>query len=678
MNGHGNRRIGGAILAMLAGLVLPLLLPGAVAAHPLGNFTINHFSRIEAKRDRIRLRYVIDMAEISTLQELQAANITDTTAPSAAELDAYLAEVASRYTQNLLLGLDGSRLDLDCTAKTISMPDGAGGLKTLRTELDYEAKLPNSLGPQPHSITFDDLNHDKRIGWREIVVVADPGLSIFNSTAFGTPVTDELKAYPQDALAAPLDERKAEFGIVSGPAPTGSRSLQARDGARIIQTRDRLAELIAAPKITPLAALLGLLIATVLGSMHAMSPGHGKTVVGAYLVGSRGTAKHAAFLGLTVTITHTAGVFALGVVTLLASKYVLPEKLFPILSFLSGALVLGIGLSLFVRRGRAVLAQRRIGISESLHGGHSHSDHEHDHSHDRHHSDHKHDAHLDEHHQSHEHGHSHMRNDIGDHSQGGHSHGGGELENHHDAHVGSHSHSHFNATHTHSHSHANDTSHASDSHGHHDHGHHEHSHHDHGQRDHHHEHVHSEDGHTHGVADTHVHYHGGRPHSHLPPGADGQPVGWKSLLALGISGGLLPCPSALVVLLAAISLHRVGYGLLLVLAFSAGLAGSLTAVGLLFVYAGRLMKAKSAGKMATLGRIVPVFSSLVITLAGSAICIEALGQAGIHLDSLVTGMSSGFRPAPAIAWLASVAVVGAVLSGGVYWFKSYQRRRHEC
>jgi len=131
------------------------------------------------------------------------------------------------------------------------------------------------------------------------------------------------------------------------------------------------------------------------------------------------------------------------------------------------------------------------------------------------------------------------------------------------------------------------------------------------------------------------------------------------------------------VLLAAISLHRVGYGLLLVVAFSAGLAGSLTAVGLLFVYAGKLMKAKSAGRMATLGRIVPVFSSLVITLAGSAICLEALGQAGIRIGPAISStVSAGFAQNSAMTGFGSVAVVGALVIGGFYWLRQYNRRRH--
>src|SRR5262249_24320116 len=124
------------------------------------------------------------------------------------------------------------------------------------------------------------------------------------------------------------------------------------------------------------------------------------------------------------------------------------------------------------------------------------------------------------------------------------------------------------------------------------------------------------------------HTHGGHSHSHLPPGADGSRITWRSLLALGISGGLLPCPSALVVMLASISLHRVGYGLLLVVAFSMGLAAVLTAIGLLFVYAGRVMKSRLNGRVASTARLIRVLSALFITCAGAAICWQALIQAG--------------------------------------------------
>src|SRR5215813_6806363 len=154
---------------------------------------------------------------------------------------------------------------------------------------------------------------------------------------------------------APLNERVAEWSTVAGQAPANAKPLTLRDGKPVAIVRDSFAELIAAPELTPTVILIGLLIAFALGGMHAMSPGHGKTVVGAYLVGSRGTARHAAFLGATVTITHTVGVFALGFITLFASRYVLPEKLYPVLSFVSGALVVAIGMSLFTKRLRVSL-----------------------------------------------------------------------------------------------------------------------------------------------------------------------------------------------------------------------------------------------------------------------------------------------------------------------------------
>jgi ABC-type nickel/cobalt efflux system permease component RcnA len=372
------------------------------------------------------------------------------------------------------------------------------------------------------------------------------GIRIFNSTVFANGLSDELKAYPQDRLAAPLDERTAQLSFTSGAVPGNAQTLMSRDG-RTAQTpaRDRLAELIAVPNLTPGLVLLGLLFAVVLGATHALSPGHGKTVVGAYLVGSRGTARHAAFLGLTVTITHTAGVFALGLVTLLASEYVVPEKLFPILSLISGAIVVAIGLSLFVRRLRAALR-----LNAHHHHGHDHG-HEHNHHHD------------------------------GD--------------------------------------------------------------------------------------PTQPHAHGGRVHSHLPPGADGAPITWKSLLALGVSGGILPCPSALVVLLAAISLHRVGYGLLLVLAFSVGLASVLTGVGLAFVYAGRLLK--STGALNRLSRVLPIVSAFVITCAGLAISYQALGQAGIDLIATAGTLFARITSAANAPSFTSLGALGLLGLGLVYGLK---------
>jgi ABC-type nickel/cobalt efflux system permease component RcnA len=313
-------------------------------------------------------------------------------------------------------------------------------------------------------------------------------------------------------LTSPLDQRAVSFNVapVTSPGqPTTQPAIQL--SRQFVEGRnDAFTQLITLQNLTLPTLLVALVVAFVWGGMHAMSPGHGKTVVGAYLVGSRGTAWHALFLGLTTTITHTAGVFALGLVTLFASQFIVPEQLYPWLSFLSGLLVMAIGLNLFVSRLRSAGLVQTLKVSETFRVSPTH-DHEHHHHH------------------------------------------------------------------------------------HHDHDHeHDHSHHD---------------------------------HSHLPPGVDGSPVTWRSLLALGITGGLLPCPSALIVLLSAIALGRIGFGLVLVLVFSLGLAGVLTAIGLLFVYAGRLFeRAPSHNRVM---RWLPVVSALFITLAGLGITARALLETGL-------------------------------------------------
>lgn len=556
---------------ILAAFIFSISFATATLAHPLGNFTVNHFVRLDVGFERIGLRYVVDMAEIPAFQELRAADVDGDGSTSGAELEAYLEQMAGKYVDGLSLSVDGTRIPLKLTTKKLTTPAGAGGLPTLRAECDYEGMTPAAGASGTHRLRFKNINHRERTGWREIVVHSAFGIAVFDSSAYGNGVTDEIKAYPKDVLAAPLDERVAELSFARGEAPAGTTALLTRDGRPAGGSRDRLAELTVAPEVTPAVALLGLLIAMALGALHAFSPGHGKTVVGAYLIGSRGTPRHAAFLGLMVTITHTIGVFALGLVTLFASQYVVPERLFPILSFVSGGIVVVIGLSLFVRRLRAALG----------HAGPAHASHDHL-QHDPVHDDH---AHVH------------------------------DLPHHEHPH----------------HEHAGDSS----------------------------------------VAHPHVHSHGGRAHSHLPPGADGAPVSWRSLLALGISGGLLPCPSALVVLLSAISLHRVGYGLLLVVAFSLGLAATLTAIGLAFVYAGRFMKLSATASSSRLVRALPAVSAFVIMCVGVVVCYEALAQAGFHLFAFMDSAAavSGASAANGEPVLASAGAMAALGLGLVFGLK---------
>ena len=276
------------------------------------------------------------------------------------------------------------------------------------------------------------------------------------------------------------------------------------------------------------------------GAMHALTPGHGKTIVGAYLVGSRATVQHALFLGLTTTIAHTTGIFALGLVALFASQFILPEQLYPWLSAISGLIVVGLGLNLFFSRMRDNQWFSRWSSRRSQ----KKSAHRHLHGHD-----HEHEQHL---------------------------------------------HPHVHDHHPHPHAH-----------------------------DHPHPHEHEHEAHL----DAHTHSHGGHTHSHLPPGTDGTPVTWRNLLALGISGGLLPCPSALVLLLSAIALGRVGFGIVLVLAFSLGLAGVLTGLGLLLVCTKRLFEGLPV--QTQLVKVLPTLGALAIALLGAVITVRAVMQIGL-------------------------------------------------
>jgi ABC-type nickel/cobalt efflux system permease component RcnA len=516
-------------LAALLGLVLALALPASALAHPLGNFTINRYARLELQPTEVRLRYVVDMAEIPTFQEKAALE---------RGLDGYRDEHAEALRRGLELSADGAPLPLRVESAQLELPPGQAGLPTLRLSLWLAAPLAERAG----QLRFRDTNFSGRIGWRETIVRASQGVELSESTAPSQDLTNELRVYPDELLTRPLDvgEATTRFRVVGGavsasPAPVDLGRLVGgapATGVPLLGDAASLARMVAAGQLGPGAVVLALLLATLWGAAHALSPGHGKTIVAAYLVGSRGTARHALYLGLTVTATHTLGIYALGLITLFAAAVVLPERLYPWLSLGSGLAVVLVGASLFVARLRAG------GRSDHRHG---HTD---DHAHDHAHGD-GHEHHADGHHHAHPHDHGHD----------------GQAHDHH-------------------------------------------------RRE---EHGHDHHGHAHG----HGHH-----HDHKPPGR----VTPRSLIALGVAGGLLPCPSALVLLLGAIALGQVAFGLLLVFAFSLGLAGVLTAVGIALVHARRLLEAPRLSRLprAAALRWAPVLSALAVTLIGAAMSLQAL------------------------------------------------------
>jgi len=385
---------------LLLAVTLLAVAPAVALAHPLGNFTINHFAGIRVGTDRIALDVVIDRAEIPTFQERQALDTDGDGALSTTETEAARQAACGTLGDELRLVVGGVTVSLAAQSAGLSCPAGAGGLPTMRLVCEYVAALASSL-PSGTTIGFEDRSFSERIGWREIVIAGD-GVALdpaAGSSLVG--VSSRLTTYPTSLLAQPLDERSisvtASLGgptlpvwtasdaePLSGSSPVGASTpslIAAVPGG----VGTELAAIIDARDLSPAVILGSLLVAIALGAIHAISPGHGKTIMAAYLVGTRGTARHAVGLGLTVTVSHTLGVMALAAVTLLAANVLPPERLYPVLGVASGGLVIAIGGSLLLSRLRAVRARRRAVAAHALaHAdGHEHDhDHEHDHEHD--------------------------------------------------------------------------------------------------------------------------------------------------------------------------------------------------------------------------------------------------------------------------------------------------------
>ena len=544
-------------------LLFGLILSSATSfAHPMGNFSVNHYSKVTIKRGEVEVRYLIDMAEIPTFQEIRQFNITPKADdPSASR---YLNGQEQLLKEGLSLENDGQALRLDTISHQVAFADGAGGLQTMKIEFVFRGKLDVTAGA--HKLSYFDSNFPGRTGWKEIVVLGD-GVAIQSSSAPATDRSQELTNYSSDALNSPPQQLSALVGFRTSLSGTEKSTSAAVIGSfsrrtmsqgtsaahqapavarpRAHQGQGRLpgattsfdlsAERstpsgVAAPTLAPLSLAAhaqntprsrftelistqgklsfwvlfsAALIAAGLGALHALEPGHGKTIVAAYLAGSRGTARHAVLLGIVVTAAHTAGVYLLGALTLYASRYIVPEQLYPWLGAISGLSVAGLGIFIFLRQWTG--------------------------------------------------------------ETGEHSHAPGEQ------------HSHWflsmfkQATPT-------------------------------------------------------------APAGRAVIPGDSKPVeralSLRELCMLGITGGIVPCPAALVVLLSAFSLHRIGFGLFLITAFSLGLAAVLVIVGLTMVYAKRVMSSRvPAGNTAL--RYLPFLSSAFMVVLGVGITASAVASVQI-------------------------------------------------
>ena len=507
-----------------------LVAAGVAFAHPMGNLSVNHYARLEPNARGVDVTYVLDLGEIPSFELAKSWGVARDTAQDV--LQAKAQEQARQWISQLSFTENGNALEPKIEGVQLAVSSGAGGLQVFR--ITTKLHIPARGG----RFEYEDHNYPARSGWREILIHPGDRAAVSRASNSDVDVSQALTSYPRDTKAPPGETRAwFEWKPVAGPvtsipkpvivataqpAPppvTAAPSGPDAQAAATPKRNDPISKLLRMDTLSGplLATLIGL--AFWFGALHALEPGHGKTMVAAYLVGSRGTPKHAALLGGMVTFTHTISVFLIGLVTMFLSRYIMPDRISKVLGIVSGLSIVWIGAMLLWRRWRNL---------RHTQGHHHHHPHDHVHPH------------------SHDHDH-------------------------------------------HSHDHAHD-------------------HHHHHDQDHHHDHTH--DGHAH--------------HSHVPDGD----ISLGGLIALGASGGLVPCPSALILLLSAISIGKTGLGMVLLVAFSLGLAIVLTGTGMLVLYAKNLLPETKRNDNA-LFRYMPVVSAAAILVIGV----------------LMTGVSLGIVPA---------------------------------
>jgi nickel/cobalt exporter len=509
-------RRGLALAAFGVLVVAPVATAAPAAAHPLGNFTVNHYNGLRIEASRIVDTAVVDWAEIPTTQLAHGVDADGDTRTTAAERAAYAARRCAEVAAALELEVDGTPSAFRSERTTFEFRPGVAGLRTARLScrLIADARLDGG-----GTVVFRDGFESHRVGWREVTADAE-GVHLERSPVPERSISDQLRRYPDDLLSSPLDVRGATLTVRPGPgqSPTGPGAITVAGPGWAERTVGRVTarfnDLVGRKDLTVGVGLLAVALSVLLGASHALLPGHGKTVMAAYLAGRQGSARDAVVVGATVTVTHTAGVLVLGLALSLSASLA-GDAVLGWLGVVSGALVALVGAGLLVS---ALRGRHASGQGDLAHPSHGRS---------------------------------------------GHTHGPG--------------------------------------------GHH----HDHGPR---------HDSHGHG-------------HDHLHPLAPARRVDRRGLVGMGVAGGLVPSPSALVVLLAAIALGRTAFGVLLVLAYGLGMAGTLTIAGLVLVHVRDRLSRREGARWRPVAWVtsrwaaaVPLTTATLVIVVGFGLSVRSLGS----------------------------------------------------
>jgi ABC-type nickel/cobalt efflux system permease component RcnA len=565
-----------AVAVVIGAGALLVASSGAASAHPLGNFTVNRYSGLVVAADGVTVEHVLDLAEIPTAQRSPAIDADGDGRLEPGELAPWAATQCTATEATLRLTVRDVRVPLRVTRSSATTTPGQAGLPILRLACvlhgAVSVKGTTKMG-------YVDTAATDQVGWREITARGD-GVTLVRSDVPTRSTSRRLTNYPKDLLTSPLDVRGAELQVrAGGPALVGEPAGSPTGVARVVGgVSGSFQGLATRNDGSPLVALTALLAALALGAGHAVAPGHGKTIMAFYLSGRQhGALRAATTVGATVTATHTAGVLALGVLVSAGTAFV-PARIYPWLTVLSGALVVAVGLTLLrsTRRGHT------HGPAGHTHGpgGHTHGPNPHfevDHA-------------L-----------------IGTGAKGADQHRP-DLPIHVEA----------------------------DRHREIDHAlvgtlvaepdHHAHAHHADG---------HHADGHAHLMQEPHGQPHDGQSHDghvHEDHPHESPAPNHRGLIAIGLAGGLLPSPSAVLVLLGALAVGHPWFGVALVVAFGLGMATTLAVVGVLVMRlrerVERRLLRRPGTRVAALLTVLPVLTAVTVTGLGLLLALKGVNALG--------------------------------------------------